>query len=136
MLYIDVGFTGTRNGMSKNQKEGLVAAFLGYIILGYKIEFHHGACVGADVEADHIARKIGCHMNIHPSNHRTRVHCEETGDTVFPAKPPLVRDKDIVNVVKVLIAAPKSNKEELRSGTWTTVRYARKKGIEIVILKR
>ena len=42
--------------------------------------------------------------------------------------------KQIVNVCDVLIAAP-SGPEKLRSGTWSTVRYARKlhKNITIVL---
>lgn len=44
-----------------------------------------------------------------------------------PAKPYLERNKDIANEgIDGLIAAPSGWVEELRSGTWATVRYARK----------
>jgi hypothetical protein len=133
---IRVGFTGTRKGMTLRQKE-VFAAKLSYLLFGYdEIEFHHGACMGADVEADNIARNYGCKIHIHPSNDpNTRVNCQEFGDTVYPAKPPLVRDQDIVDAVEVLIAAPKTECEVIRSGTWTTVRKGRRKGITVEVMK-
>jgi hypothetical protein len=58
------------------------------------------------------------------------------GDVLYKPKPPLARDRDIVNAVEFLIAAPKSDDQTLRSGTWTTIRYARKTGKEIWMLER
>ncbi len=46
----------------------------------------------------------------------------------------LDRNRDIVAAVSILIAAPETDIEEQRSGTWATVRYARKKGIPVVIV--
>ena len=43
------------------------------------------------------------------------------------------RDKDMVDEADYLWAAP-HGEEIIRSGTWTTVRYARKKGIPITII--
>jgi hypothetical protein len=130
----EIGFTGTRKGMSLNQKIGLIDILSEF----GEFNFHHGACIGADIEADLIARN--CYAKqifIYPSNNlKTRVHCEEPGDIVYKEKSPLIRDQDIVNSVSILIAAPKSNIEIIRSGTWTTIRYARKKNIEVVILER
>jgi hypothetical protein len=139
---VKVGFTGTRKGMSEHQKMMLISK-LSEIMLFYgaadvQIEFHHGCCVGADVEADGIARNHNCKMFLHPSNDiKTRVHCEEPGDVVYKTKPPLVRDQDIVDAVDFLIAAPRSDNRIQRSGTWTTVRYFEKKlGVPPTILKR
>ena len=44
----------------------------------------------------------------------------------MPELPPLVRNHKIVGAVHLLIATPKTDKEELRSGTWATIRYAKK----------
>ena len=143
MNSIHVGFTGTRKGMSVNQKcclvdilSGLTGFRAGRGLNNYVVHFHHGACEGADVEADLIARNHGCKMYIHPSNHKTRVYCEEPGDAVYPLFPPLVRDRKIVDVVEILIAAPLTDTEVRRSGTWTTVRYARKQKLIIEQMKR
>jgi predicted Rossmann fold nucleotide-binding protein DprA/Smf involved in DNA uptake len=55
---------------------------------------------------------------------------------MYEKKPYLDRNKDIVRVSIGLIAAPKTNKEEQRSGTWSTVRYATKTGKPLIILPR
>jgi hypothetical protein len=143
---IDIGITATRIGMSLNQKTMLIRRLQEIIDNGYYINFHHGACEGGDVEADQICRnlKIGNpnkthgEIHIHPSDHaKTRVHCEQDWDTVYPPKPPLTRDRDIVSSIDFLFAAPKNEKkEELRSGTWTTVRYARKQNVSYELLCR
>lgn len=84
-------------------------------------EFHHGNAEGADKEADRITRlfKVRPTIKKHPAG-----------------RDPLKRDRKIVAIVDVLIAAPKTDKEVLRSGTWATIRYARKKSIPIITLPR
>jgi predicted Rossmann fold nucleotide-binding protein DprA/Smf involved in DNA uptake len=53
---------------------------------------------------------------------------------VHTPKAPLDRNRDIVDAAAVLIAAPKEMTETLRSGTWATVRYARKQGKQVWIV--
>ena len=48
--------------------------------------------------------------------------------------PYLERNKEIVASSNLLIACPVGDKEELRSGTWSTVRFARKICTELVIV--
>jgi hypothetical protein len=55
-------------------------------------------------------------------------------DLIWPAKPPLERNHDIVDQADVMIATPRTMQEEQRSGTWATIRYARKKGRELHII--
>jgi hypothetical protein len=45
---------------------------------------------------------------------------------VFPPRPYIARNHDIVNHTNYLIACPDTMKEVQRSGTWATVRYAGK----------
>lgn len=52
----------------------------------------------------------------------------------YPVKPPLKRNYDIVDACDILLAAPRTLTEELRSGTWATIRYARKTGKKYLIL--
>jgi hypothetical protein len=48
----------------------------------------------------------------------------------------LDRNRAIVAAVDVLVAAPLEDREVQRSGTWATVRSARRKGIPVVMLSR
>lgn len=118
-----VGFTGTREGMSVAQMTQMnyLLAVLKHAdqAVGRTPEFHHGGAEGADTQAARAAQSGG---------YQTLVY--EAGAD------PLRRNRDIVNEVDVLIAAPRTDKEELRSGTWATVRYARAAGKPVVMLSR
>jgi hypothetical protein len=48
-------------------------------------------------------------------------------DILYPTRPYLARNKDIVDACTILIATPAQNSEIQRSGTWATVRYAKSK---------
>ncbi len=56
------------------------------------------------------------------------------GDETRKPKPYLKRNHDIVDESDILIGFPSSEEERLRSGTWATVRYARKTGKRIYII--
>jgi hypothetical protein len=135
-----ISFTGTRQGMSAWQKQQLEA------LLRHNYEhaalFAHGACRGADVEAHAIVRKVfgsDVYVAVYPSTAKTKAPLELYEDASFIAVPkaPLARDRDIVDAGRdLLIAAPLQMYEVQRSGTWSTVRYARKKKIRVEILWR
>ena len=137
MSLMKLAFTGTCKGMSENQKKQLINRLETFQKLGYEFEWHHGCCVGADVEFDGIVRHFKSSGYLHPSNiHKTTIDCFELEDVLYLSLPPIVRNHIMVDVSDTLIAAPDSDTEKLRSGTWATVRYARKKGINIFILER
>lgn len=110
-----IGFTGTRRGMTPSQKFHLTS-LLKYAsgALNYR-EFHHGAAIGADTEAETIARDLGYTIHQYPA-----------GDD------PLQRNHVIVAHADVMIAAPAQDAEIRRSGT---VRYARKAGKPVIVLE-
>jgi len=117
--------------MSDAQRSALRAELAG------ATELHHGDCVGADVEADSIARELELDVVVHPpSDSRLRAFCARPGDVVWQPAPYLERNRDIVDSTDRLVAAPRSDEEELRSGTWATVRYARKVGRPATVLAR
>jgi hypothetical protein len=128
-----IGFTGTQLGMSQHQKEQFV---LKLYELGIT-EFHHGDCIGADAEAHDIVReffpevKIVGHLPLSNGKRAFR-QCDEYRDPL----PYLARDHKIVDAVECLIGTPKSDNEILRSGTWATIRYARKIGKTNYVIKR
>jgi hypothetical protein len=134
-MLVKIGFTGTRMGMTQKQKELLKTVLLKYRDPNEVNEFHHGDCIGSDEEAHEIAYALGFWIVTHPpKDPKARAfqigHCEK------PPKPYIERDHDIVDACDWLVAAPKAMKEVLRSGTWATVRYARKQGKTIIMLER
>lgn len=94
---------------------------------------HHGDCIGSDEQADEIAISMGWKIVVHPPiNPKNRAWCEN-GD-ILQEKDYLVRNHDIVDACEVLVAAPTGD-EIGSSGTWATIRYARKQGKLVVILE-
>jgi hypothetical protein len=90
---------------------------------------HHGLCIGADVQFDGLARAaLGFeHMVIHPMAYAGPKRGSVAlgpGDLTLPECPPLVRNAHIAGCCDVLLATPKEDHMVVRSGTWTTVRYA------------
>ena len=123
-----IGFTGTQKGMTNRQKQALATW------LEQAAEFHHGDCIGADAQAHTLAQFQHCPIIIHPPiNSTKRARCSGAL-VVRPMKEYLARNHDIVDETDVLVAAPATHIEQMRSGTWATVRYARKKGKSIAIL--
>jgi hypothetical protein len=122
---IHIGFTGTQDGMTEKQKRTVHRLV---IELG-ATDLHHGDCIGSDDQADMIARELGLWLHIHPpSNPSKRAWCVVPSGllTLYQPLPYLERNHAIVDAAAALIATPKEMTETLRSGTWATVRYARR----------
>jgi hypothetical protein len=137
-----LGFTGTQLGMSEHQAR----EFAALVLRLQPTEFHHGDCIGADAEAHDIVRRISpathivVHPPINPDKRAFRVatssRAARPGDVVLQPKEYLERNHAIVDATDLLVAAPRADEEELRRGTWTTVRYARKLGRAVFLLPR
>ena len=130
---IHIGWTGTQLGMTDAQK---LNAY-GLMLELFATDLHHGDAIGADDQADQIARDLGIRRHLHiPLNGSRRARCiaREGFDVVYAPLPYLERNKAIVDASEALIAAPKEMHETLRSGTWATVRYARRQGKPVHIL--
>lgn len=126
------GFTGTQKGMTDAQK-----AKLAYELSIFRPrEFHHGDCVGADSEAHDIVRRIlpDCKIVIHPPTD-SKKRAYKKGDVILDPLPYLERNHRIVEMTRCLVACPAESNEVLRSGTWSTIRYAgRKNKTQYIIL--
>lgn len=125
-----LGFTGTQNGMTRIQ----AIAVFDEIDALWPDEVDHGLCVGADAEFHELVRGLSPTVQIvgHPPvNGSKMARCD--CDRMWAPKPYLFRNHDIVDASDRLLAAPKGA-EEQRSGTWSTVRYARKRGKPITIV--
>jgi len=152
-----IGFTGTQAGLTDRQRKWLTDFLMDGVYptpfqnnLHLNIEnvvfdtskpasnqitaFHHGDCIGADAEAHKIAIKAKIPVYIHPPiNPAKRAFCKEYTQR-YMHYDYLVRNKHIVDSCEILVACPKSPQEELRSGTWSTIRYARKTHKPVLIV--
>ncbi len=127
MAELHIGFTGTRKGMSNEQRTWL-PFHVGQIIVGDwdDLWFHHGDCKGADSEAHDIMKSLGFKICIHPpSNSKYRAF--RSGDVTEDVHQYLIRNRHIVDRSSYMFACPAQHLEIARgSGTWSTIRYARK----------
>jgi len=125
-----LGFTGTRLGMTQYQKKI-------FYQLAKEIDlkqFRHGDCIGSDKQAHTAIRRLKSKSIIvgHPPKYQKyRAFCK--CDILTKPDNYLERNKAIVDNSDILIATP-NGKEKLRSGTWSTIRYARKKQKPIYII--
>jgi predicted Rossmann fold nucleotide-binding protein DprA/Smf involved in DNA uptake len=128
-----IGFTGTQKGMSEYQKR-IVSEMLMNLSIKTDLECHHGDCIGAD-EQFHSIIPMGSKIVIHPpDNNSKRAHCNRVFSEIKPEKPYLKRNKDIVSESELLIATPNTKQEQLRSGTWSTIREAKRQNKQVIIV--
>lgn len=119
-----IGFTGTRHGATTAQLTTLTAELATLRRAGAH-QFHHGVCIGSDVEAATIARSLGYSIHNHPSTfQRTRGKFE--GDVLYQSADPLIRNEEIIHYSQHMLATPRTHEEERRSGTWHAIRYTRR----------
>jgi hypothetical protein len=120
-----VGFTGTQHGMTDEQKIQVRSLLTNHYDYHGDNWFHHGDCIGADHEADLIAREMGWRIHIHPpTKPDKRAFCEvRPKDVRDRAYGYLIRNQHIVKMCDMLIACPR-RAARLRSGTWYTLNYA------------
>lgn len=118
-----IGFTGSSTKITIRQS----CVLLSILTELNPSVLHHGDCIMGDKLAHMLVRKHfpTCHIVIHPpSDPSKRAYCQ--GDEMRQEKYYLDRDTDIARECEVLVAAPKEAKEVVRSGTWATVRRARR----------
>ena len=135
-----IGFTGTRGendaggGMTKVQESSF------YRLIKSKTfnEFHHGDCIGSDKQAHEMVKryrkntKQSVKLIGHPPRYnKFRAYCDF--DMEHKTHEYLRRNHYIVEDTDILIATP-LGPEELRSGTWSTIRYARQINRTIYII--
>ena len=127
-----VGFTGSRKGINQLQADKIKD----FLKEHYVIHAHHGDCIGADELFHQIASSIVKDISIHPPDKKgLRSFCKVLGQGILLEEKPFIkRNHTIVDVCDVLIACPDSSKEKVRSGTWATIRYARKQNKEVFLV--
>lgn len=120
-----VGFTGTQRGMTLKQRDKVVD-----LLLDIKPQWGiHGDCIGADRDFNKICRTLNIKTEAYPGTDHygrspKRAYCRV--NLCHPPKPYLVRNSLIVGRSNAMIATPGEVEEQLRSGTWSTIRTARR----------
>lgn len=116
-----LGFTGTQRGMTVPQLKTVYK----YLLEWRPARLHHGCCIGADSEVNALATVLGIGTIGHPPTDQKKIGVWHGCNEQRKPKPYLDRDLDIVTETESLLAVPYRANEELRSGTWATVRRAR-----------
>lgn len=129
-----IGFTGTRWGMARLQSDKVELLLVNAIEQGIDTG-NHGDCKGADVQFHKLCQKYMLRINIHPpTKDEYRAYCKDAFASTLPPKSYLERDRNIVNGVCLMIAAPKSMFDRNKGGTWYTANHAIKEGKKVVIV--
>ena len=127
-----LGVTGTQGGMTIHQKSTAVR-YIEWLHEQFGV-LHHGDCIGVDIEFHDLARQLTKWRIVsHPCT-ITAKRAYSDAKMSYEPKSPLERNHDIADSIGMLLVFPKGYQEELRSGTWATVRYARKRKIPIWII--
>lgn len=128
-----VAFTGTRKGMNVVQKKLFEHAMSRPEIT----DFYHGDCIGADEDAHNVIVQIDdkeINIKKRPCDLESQRAFTKEGEVIAEPEAPLDRNKKLVDDCDILVAAPGEEFEELRSGTWSTIRYAKKSNKPVIII--
>lgn len=134
-MSIAVGFTGTQRGMTKEQMDVLVKQLLHLTVQHQLIsEAHHGLCIGADAQFHKLCFEAGIPIYGHPPSDKSKMATLEGFVELMLPQPYLVRNKNIVRGRDVVFGTPYESKEKLRSGTWSTIRFAQLDRITTIVI--
>jgi hypothetical protein len=123
---MQIGITGTRDGMSRLQKK-----FCGYVFEALSPEFvHQGDCVGADADAYKIAQKLGFKTVCHPPVD-SKLRAWTVNDETRNPKSYFARNRNIVDETDILLGFPSKCSPRM-GGTWYTIDYALKKSKPVI----
>lgn len=135
-----IGFTGTRNGMTKQQKEVIEDLLLKCQAVsseqGVAID---GVCVGSDTDFNKLAKEALYHTKGYPGHsmkNPTDLTFRGDGeyDELEESDTHFARNRRIVNDTNVLFATPYSNNLDGPGGTNFTISYARKRNKPVYVV--
>lgn len=132
MIPKSFGFTGTQQSWAPARQEAIEELFLKMIREGVVIQ-HNGDCIGSDLAAARTWRSFGGLVYGHPPDVSGKRAFFSFDKTANP-KPYMDRNTEIAKCGKFLVATPNEYTEQLRSGTWSTVRRARKMNKTVVFV--
>ena len=131
-----IGFTGTQKGMTEEQKRYIGKLLHTSSSMYNRLSVKHGDCIGSDSEFHNMSKREKIKIYIYPSIQGKidkRAYCKGAAFITTP-RPPLERNRAIVITSSILVATPKEDQEVIRSGTWSTIRYAVNVGTPVIIV--
>jgi hypothetical protein len=141
---MNIGFSGTRNGMTLAQREMFSVSLDSYVRGSTELcSFRHGDCVGADCEAHDTVctRYPDIKIYVYPADlgGRYRANCSARFPKsnivkIYAPERPLVRNRIIVDASDIVFACPDTKESRRYSGTWSTIKYARTQGTRCFII--
>ncbi len=132
--YKHLGFTGTKEEMTDAQHLLLLSRLSILRDDGF-LWMHNGDCKGSDYKAGVIWQRLKGKLYLHPPLKKKYRAFMTSAHIICEPKAYLKRDEDIAESCHTLVATPLTEREELRSGTWSTIRYARKLRRRIYIIR-
>lgn len=139
-----IAFTGTRKGLTDAQSDALLRVLYTSNPATFDVALHGGA-VGAD-ETFHDLVNYSWEswptiIEVYPADEDRFVYWSSDKEPpigkicrVHVAAPSLGRNRAMVRLCDHLVACPAEAEEILRSGTWSTVRYAHIAGKPITLI--
>ncbi len=131
--YRHLAFTGSKDRVTIPQKQRLLCELKAARDEGF-LWMHNGDCVQGDAIAAGLWADLNRKIMLHPplkDGYRAFI---DYADVVCEPRGYLERDQDMVECSERPYACPQTFDEQRRSGTWTTIRYARKLRMKIVIV--
>lgn len=132
---VEIGYTGTRQGMTIEQHAALCKIMLCYHKTEGAFRWHHGCCVGGDEQCHNLAKIFDFKVRGHPPINTALMANLDGFESTAPPEQYIPRNHKIVNETEILIATPHQVQEVQRSGTWATIRFAKKIGRRVVMIR-
>lgn len=131
-----VGTTGSRDGITEEQRACVILTLMGKRPgWARAYQLHHGDCVGSDWAVHQIAMLLTGILTVShpPIENKWRAYCN--AHVVMAPRPYPDRNRDIVMIAHRIIALPSGEEQnQLRSGTWSTIRYAKREHRPVLII--
>lgn len=130
--YRSVGVTSTRKGLNEVQR-----LWVTFFLKEHQVNvLHHGDCVGGDDELAKMFHQKGTYVIAHPAHtiNKYKAKCQ-INDLILSPDDTLARNQTIVRHSELVLGFPYTIEEEVRSGTWFTIRHAKKLKVPVLVIK-
>ena len=131
---IDIGFTGTRGGLRTVQSDNLLREL---VALREKADvMDNGCCEGSDRIAWSMWRDLGGRFRLRPGDRDqwdwAQQACRREDELFAPVG--YMERNELIARNPVVVATPAEDAEMQRSGTWATIRRARRAESYLILI--